>query len=171
MENKFIIGLLIAGILFSGVVLSVKANPSSRAIGSQTSSATTTTTVIASSTTATLFTYNAYANTSNITLPNKATLLLQVQAASTTGSFLTLEFLYSDDGIDFYKDFINVATTSVGKNLSSSVNFTWLTGTTATQTRAIAFDIPTQYVKVVASTTLATTSVWAQLVPIKERSE
>jgi len=161
------------------------ANPSFFAIGTSTSAATTSPAYMTPGTgTSTTPVYDAYAQTFAGTPYKTETAGLLVQfSASSTNTVLGLGVEYSQDGIDWYRNFLidgtQSGTTTSPFVLTAPFSMTWKfasstlgTASTAnptTTTAAIAIPTPFRYTRVVFSMTGGNGAVWAQLVPIKEQ--
>jgi hypothetical protein len=179
---------LIAAIAVFGTAGTAHANPSYFANGTTTSAATSSPAYMTPGTgTSTTPVFDAYAQTTNGGLTSKADyagLLLQFSASS-TASKLTGNVEYSQDGIDWYRNYltdpIQVGTTTwptfnVGTPFSLSWQFASSTtggGAVASNsnrsTAAMQIPTPFRYTRIVFSMTGGNGAVWAQLVPIKER--
>lgn len=111
-------------------------------------------------------TFDAYSNGSP-RLANFATILSQY-VASSTSSVWNLRVEYSQDGIDWYSDFVNIATTSTAVSLAQNAQFTYTAVSTATTTKAVRVATPTRFMRVVYNISGANGSVWTQIVPTRE---
>lgn len=164
------------------------ANPSSFATGTSTAVATTTLSYMTPGTaTTTTPVYDAYAQTFSGGLTSKADvagLLVQLTASSTT-TVLNANVEYSQDGIDWYRNYVidpNQVATSTGAafSLVNPFSISWkfasstlIRGVTYTNpaqsSAALLIPTPFRYTRVVFSLSGANGAVWAQLVPIKEQ--
>lgn len=130
--------------------------------------------------------YDAYAQTQNGAKfkADKATLALQFTGSSTL-STLNASIEYSNDGIDWYRNFVidpnAMGTTTTPYSLATPESINWkfasstvggvaLTASNgATSTAYMLIPTPARYTRVVISLTGDRGSVWAQIVPIKEQ--
>lgn len=171
--KKYIISAVFVFLGVFGLVSFVSANPLFVALGIKSATATSSQTAIAGgATNSSWLVFDAYSNNSTI-IPDRATLLLQATAASSTASVLNLTFEYSNDSIDWYGDLVNahLASTTQALDAKAVRTYTWTLGTLATSSRAINFTPSSRYTRVIASSTTATTSIWGEIVPIKQKSE
>lgn len=104
------------------------------------------------------------------TVAEGAALLLQ-ETSSTSAATISVTFQYSQDGIDWYGDDYKVATTTNPIGINAVKSMLWSPGTTATSSRIVDFYTPIRYTKALISTTVGTSSVWAQIVPQKQMQE
>lgn len=173
------LGLLVAGV--------VHANPSYFASGVTTNNAASSTPAYMTPGTATSTTpvYDAYAQTSGggaAYKSDQAGLLVQFTASS-TDTVLSLAVEYSQDGIDWYRNFVvdpNQMGTTTPLAIENPFTTTWtfasstvggeaLGANSDRSTAAILVPTPFRYTRVVASLTGGNGAVWAQLVPVKEQ--
>lgn len=133
----------------------------------QTATATSTTSFLTPGTGTTTLTYDSYQNGAN-RKADSATLLVQVQASSTS-SVLGISMQYSQDGIDWYGDNLQTATTTT--DISASNSYSWKAVSTAQLNKAIPFLTPTRFTRAVISDTGANVSVWAQVIPAVQVSQ
>ena len=104
--------------------------------------------------------------------------------ASSTNSVLGIAVEYSQDGVDWYRNYVldpnQVGTTTAPSILSTPFSTTWKFASSSLgganvaansnySTAAIMIPTPFRYTRVVFSITGANGAVWAQLVPIKEQ--
>lgn len=167
--KKIIFGILaIVGVAFAGIAY---ANPSQTGVFVQTSTATSSFAYLTLNATSTL-TYDASATVAGgqALLANRASFLLQ-STASSTSSVLTVRFQYSRDGSDWYDDSINLATTTSAVSIASTRSYVFGANDTNRAGRIIVIDTPTRYVRALVTSTTATSSIYAEIVPIREKSE
>lgn len=133
-----------------------------------TTSATTTRTQIFPGQATTTFAYDTFAG--GIAQPADSAILLLQQTASTAPAVLNIRFEYSQDGVDWYGDSLDLeqSTTSTMIALSQDRQFIWQASSTSVQRKALTVKTPTRYVRVLFAASNATTSVWAQIVPKRE---
>ncbi len=176
-----LIGVALFGLAMAG---SVHANPSYYTGVVTTNYAATTSPAFLTPGTATTTTpiYNAYASTTNGGLTTKADSagLLVRFCGSSTNAVLNNSVEYSQDGIDWYRNFVldprQTGTTTpqtIGTPFSQNWKFASSTlggaaGADLCSTAATVIPTPFQYTRVVSSITGANGSVWVELVPIKE---
>jgi hypothetical protein len=191
MDNKikYIIGaaVFMLALVIGGTV--AFANPSYFGPGVTTNSAASTTPAYMTPGAATTTTpvYNSYAQNINGGLhfkADKATLGVQFLASS-TNSTLNIAVEYSNDGVDWYRDFTldsnAMGTTTTPYNLSIPHTMSWKfasssvggLGVAANNNMSTAYLIiptPAKYTRVVFSCAIGGTNcgVWAELTPIRE---
>ena len=170
MNKKIIAGIVgFIGILAFASVSS--ANPSFFPPTVQTGAATTSVAYLAAGSGNTTLIFDSYTTTGSTYKTDKATLLLQT-AASSTSSVFNVSFQFSQDGIDYYADNLDQgATTTTSRNISLANSYVWTAAGTATSSKAISITTPTRYVKAIVSVSGAAGAVWQQIVPVKEKSE
>ena len=186
--RKTLVSFLAAFLTMFGAAGTALANPSYFANGTSTAAATTTKAFMTPGTgTSTTPVYDAYAQTFSggiTSKSDKAGLLVQFTGSS-TASILGAAVEYSQDGIDWYRNFVvdpNQIATSTTSSTFSVVNpfaFSWkfassTLGTASAvnpnlSTAALLIPTPFRYTRVVFTLTGANGAVWAQLVPIKEQ--
>ncbi len=168
MKKLIIIGVFALAILSGYKIVSANSSyfvPSTYL----TTTATTTRTQLFPGTATTTFAYDTYSG--GIAQPaDTATLLLQ-QTASSAPALLSVTFEYSQDGVDWYGDSLDIATTSIFVSMAQNTTYQWQSSSTAVQKKAITVKTPTRYVRALFSASNATTSVWAQIVPKREVRE
>ncbi len=98
---------------------------------------------------------------------DKTAVLVQF-VASSTSSVLGVDVQYSQDGIDWYSDNVNTATTSISQVLDTSNRYTWKASGTATSSKIFTISTPTRYFRAVFSMTGAAGGIWAQFVPQRQ---
>lgn len=150
--------------LFS-IMTTVRANPFYFPASVATSAATTTPAYLAIGTATSTLTFDSYAQ-GQTKATDKGVLLVQAVASSTSSVYL-FTFQYSQDGIDWYSDNTQPATTTSTVVTAPQV-FTFTAAGTATSSRAIPVSFPTRYVRVVTSITGAAGAVWQQIVPQRQ---
>jgi hypothetical protein len=170
---------------FTGLAL---ANPSSFATAISTSAATSSPSYMTPGrATTTTPVYDAYSQTANGGFTSKADyagLLVQFSASS-TASILGITAEYSQDGIDWYQDFVvdpNQIATSTGPTFSlvNPFAFSWKfasstlggispSSTSNRATAALLVPTPFRYTRLVFSMTGGNGAVWASLLPIKQQ--
>lgn len=133
----------------------------------QTATATSTTSFLTPGAGTTTLTYDSYQNGPN-RKADSATLLVQLQASSTS-SVLGIKIQYSQDGIDWYGDNLQVATSST--NIATDNSYSWTAASTASLNKAIVFPVPTRFSRAVFTDTGANASIWAQVVPAVQVSQ
>lgn len=117
--------------------------------------------------------YTPLSTTANY-IASKVALALQLQGSSTATVF-TLNTEYSNDGIDWYRNFVTGSTTS----FASANSITWTNASTTlgglTQPflnkQMLLLTAPTRFVREVVSVTGANGSVWMQMIPVKETNK
>src|SRR5215204_1234627 len=186
--RKTIPTALFAAIALFGVAGTASANSSYFAIGTSTSAATSSPAYMTPGTgTSTTPVFDAYAQTSSGGVTSKADVMgLLVQlTASSSATVLNASVEYSQDGIDWYRNFVvdpNQTGTSTAPifSVGNPYSFRWqfasstvgggaVASTSNKSTAALLIPTPFRYTRVVFSLTGAAGAVWAQLVPIKER--
>lgn len=166
--KKYLIAIAILGFI-SGFTYTVKANPVFLPPTTQTATATSTQVQVHPTVAAATLLYDAY-QVGNPTAAEGAALLIQATASSAP-STINITFQYSQDGVDYYGDGYKFGTTTNPINVSTVKSIFWNPGTTATSSRIVDFYTPTRYTKVSVTGTVATTSVWMQIVPQKQQKE
>lgn len=187
------LSFFVAAAIFAIASNSAHANPSAFFISAKTSVSTTTPTFQTPGTGSSTIVYDSYGvNGTNQTnnggsagyAANAVTVLDQFSASS-TASQQNLNFEFSDDGIDWYQatvsDMYNgYATTSLPlspmvpqmqwKFASSTPGQIGVAVNNNFDTRAIRINVPTRYVRVVATCALGGTNcaTWLQILPEKE---
>ena len=169
MKNKILIVSLIA--LFIGLTAQIaSANPLEFVPTVQTSSVGTSTTALVSPAATSTLTFDTYS--AGRPKPSEGATLLLQSTASSTSSVLNIAFEYSQDGIDWYQDnLINTFSTSSVISISQINSYSWVAATTARTSKAISLRTPTRFVRAVIGGSGATSSVWAQIVPVRQISE
>jgi hypothetical protein len=185
---RFAEGLLTVGALLAAFAFATPAhaNPSMFTAGTTTKSAATTSPAFMTPGTGTsTLIYDAHAQTfsGGQTFKTDAVGLLIQFTASGTLSTLNLNLEYSQDGIDWYRNFVadpsQFGTTTIAARIAAPFSTTWTYATSsplggasaADQHRATAAMIipsPFRYTRLVSSITGANGAVWAQFVPFKE---
>jgi hypothetical protein len=187
MKRSLLTAVLSVIALFA-VAGTAQANPSYFAIGTSTNAATTSPAYMTPGTgTSTTPVFDAYAQTLNGGVTSKADTagLLVLFTASSTNTVLNASVEYSQDGIDWYRNFVvdpnqtgtsTAPVFSVGNPYSfswqfasSTVGGTAVASTSNRSTAALLIPTPFRYTRVVFTMTGTAGAVWAQLVPIKER--
>lgn len=165
--------LAIFAVIFFTSTGTAHANPSSVSATVQTATATTSPAYMTPGTATSTLTFDAYANTGYgglNTIADKAALLMQFTGSSTS-AVLGIKYEYSQDGIDWYTNFMlgpaGLSTTTAVTNLATPTSITW-TYSAATPKAIITVPTPTRYVRAVFSITGANGSIWAQVAPVKE---
>lgn len=161
--NKILLILSIALVLVVTSVGVAKASRSYFVAAVQTASATSSVTSLVTGVSTSL-TLDSY-----VSIPSKidnATLLLQV-VASSSASTVSITQSFSQDGIDWFED--NIATTSTSNAITQG-NYLTLAGNTTSSTTRKAVDIktPVRYTKLTLTSTVGTSTVWAQIVPARQ---
>lgn len=162
--------LIITGMLavLSLGVSALTASANSSFVYTQTSTATATSSKI---------TLNVGSTTSIVTdsysagvprLNNTAVVLLQFTASS-SASVVNVSVSYSQDGVDYYQDNVNVSTTTAIRSLTTANSYS-LSGNATASTTLSAFQIalPTRYAKVTFTGATANSSIWATILPQRE---
>lgn len=100
---------------------------------------------------------------------NATAVVLLQEVASSSASVLDVSVSYSQDGIDYFADSVNISTTTVPVRLTDP-NFYRLTGNTVSSTTRSAFviSLPTRYAKVTFTATTGISSIYAIIVPQRE---
>lgn len=172
-----ILGLVLAGSL--GFAIVAKANPSYFSPTIVSAIATSTVSFLTPGTGTTTLQYDTY-NTGNTYKTNTAALLTQFTGSSTS-AILGISFEYSQDGIDWYKNYVidpngqSTTTPSITFGPPSSISWKYATVVigsstvaTATSTAVITVPTPTRFVRAVYSMTGANGAIWDEWVPNKE---
>lgn len=169
MKNKIIITLAsIIGIAILGVSLA-QANNSYILPLVSTAPATSTQIAIAPATgSSTSITLDSYVYGSAFAT-DRASLLVQ-QIASTSSSTISIAFTFSQDNIDYFGDSMTSTSTIANANdVTTTRSYTIHGNTTASTTRiAIPVPTPTRYIRATITSAIATSSVWAEFVPIRQ---
>lgn len=197
MSYKFVaLALFIASVIaaiFSLQVIKAHANPSAFYLSAKTSLSTSTPAIQTPGTGTSTVVYDSYGvngtnqinNGGSMGYAANAVTVLDQFSASSTLSQQNLNFEFSDDGIDWYQatvsDIYNgYATTSLPlspmvpqmqwKFASSTPGQIALGPNNFTDTRAIRINVPTRYVRVIATCALggANCATWMQILPEKE---
>jgi hypothetical protein len=162
--KKIIIALLAIALIVVATS-TVKANRSYFVPVTSTAVATSTVTTLGTSVSTTLV-VDSYQTAP--TALSSATLLLQ-NVASSSASTLSIIPSYSQDGVDYFENNIAAATTTLSNNITVLNNYTLAGNTTSSTTRkAITIPTPTRYIKLTFTQTAGTSTVWAQVVPLRE---
>lgn len=165
-----------AGLVLLGIVLfagTIHANPLRFPPQVASAAATTTATFLTTAgATTTLATYDSYANNGvsgggSTQALDKATVLLQF-AASSTSSLLNVTVQHSMDGIDWYDDEIFMPTSAAYVSILNPTVYTWLAAGTATSSKAVSVAAPLRFVRVQAKISGAAGAVWAAIQPQKQ---
>jgi hypothetical protein len=176
-SKKYLIGGIIAtALIFASIFVGVQNNKNQNTVGlailsthsaCKTAPATSTLSVMAASTSANIVltcdAYNMDNSNPNATPMDSSALAIQYTAASSTASQMTVVVNYSNDGIDWYKNYLEgdaIATTSVVLTNSSTSSTKYLYNVLT----------PTRYVRATFSNSasiVATSSVWAEFIPKK----
>lgn len=183
--NKKIIAFISAIVLtiLAGTVALVHAQPSE--FLPTISTATATSTIVyftpggaSSGTTSATLVYDAY-STNQPLKADQASLLVQENASSTASKF-NINLQYSQDGIDWYGDFISpdltlAATSSIGLTANiynvASTTYQFISAQTGVQNFIIPIKTPLRYVRAVFTEIAATSSLWVSIVPFRQQSQ
>lgn len=165
----------IAVLMVSVVALSAdkaNANPTQIIQTVQTATATTSGAFMTPGSATSTVVYDSYANTGYGGLNFKAdsaTLATQITGSSTLSVF-RLELEYSQDGIDWYRNYLASTTNFASGNpiLWTNASTTINGVATLNAKQLITVPTPVRYVRVVSSVTGANGTVWAQFIPIRE---
>ena len=179
--------LAIAGIAF--------ANPFYQGLSAQTATATSTQAYLTPGTATTTPVYDSYeqygtneTNGGNLTIPNQVAVILN-GAASSTATVVNVACEFSNNYIgttgngDWYQnEVIQATTTNAGPqsgNIPNTFSFTYASSTvggavvganTSRFEKVFVCPVPLRFVRAVITTTGNNASVWASIVPIKQRS-
>jgi hypothetical protein len=177
---KKLLGIAFAFAIFLASAGVASANPSYVGPTVQTASATTSPAFMTPGTATSTLSFDAYNPTTNTFVADKLALLMQFTGSS-TASILGVNFEYSQDGIDWYKNTIvnaeSVSTTSPVLSLNTPTSMSWAfasttlngaAGTSAIATRIVSVPIYTRFVRAVTTLTGANGAFWGQFIPIKE---
>src|SRR5215207_850826 len=186
--KRYLSTAVLSVIALFAVAGTAQANPSYFGVGTTTSAATSSPAFMTPGTgTSTTPVFDSYAQTLNGGVTSKADVvgLLVQLTGSSTATILNATVEYSQDGIDWYRNFVidpNQTGTSTApvfnianpfsfsfKFASSTVGGGAVASTSNRSTAALLIPTPFRYTRVVFSLTGAAGAVWAQLVPIKER--
>lgn len=180
--------LAVLAVASFGIGLTAYANPSAFGGTVRTGSTASSTPafVVAGVSTSTTPVYDSYAVTSGgrTTKADKATMAIQF-AASSTATTLNWSVEYSNDRIDWYRNFVldtnQMGTTTTPFSFANANSNSWkfasstvggLATTNANSATGTAFMIvptPARYMRVVFSMTGGNGAVWAEITPIKEQ--
>lgn len=164
-------------------IRTTSANPSWFPQTAQTATATTSPALFQALTaTTTVVTYDSfYQNSTGVTTKAaSAALLLQLSATSTVQFNIAVQYspgLAGTDCIatplacDWYDDNLAINSTSYPYPVISFGNVKVFSVSNASSTKMVSLETPTRYVRVQAKVSGGPGSVWAQVVPNKERSE
>lgn len=167
MKKKYIlVGMVAIGLLIAVVA---RANPIQFLPHSATATATSSVNYIGAGTGTTTLSYDAYAAGQPLATES-ATLFIQ-STASSTASVLFIDIEYSQDGTDWYQDLVNISTTSVSQDLTNENRYTIRAEGTTRVSRAFNIKTPTRYVRAVISATASSSAVWADIIPVRQRTE
>jgi len=114
--------------------------------------------------------YDAYA--SGQTFATEGATVLVIDSATTTAAVLNISLQYSQQGGDWYADDINLISTTTGSypiSLSTPVSYQFKPAGSSTTMFAFPIMTPTRYVRAVFSSTGATSSIFARIVPIRQQ--
>lgn len=166
----FIPAGIILGVL--AIAFTAHANPLRFPPGVFASSATTSPIFLTVGATSTLATYDTYSNNGvsgggSTQAMDKATVLIQF-AASSTSSILLAGIEYSQDGIDWYQDDTVTPATVSTLNITQPILYSWAAFTTATSSRALIISTPLRFVRVRLQTVGAAGAVWGGIQPQKQ---
>lgn len=180
LKLKKLFGFAFALAIFLAGASVASANPSYVGPTVQTASATTSPAYMTPGTATSTLTFDSYNPTTNVFVADRLALLMQFTGSSTS-AVLGINFEYSQDGIDWYKNAIvtseTISTTSPSLSLNTPTSATWTfsgtplngdAGTVATSTRIVSVPLYTRFVRSVFTLTGASGAVWGQFVPIKE---
>ena len=181
------LGIILAGL--AGLVLSLQrplsapvlGNALTTATGVSTASATTSPNYMVPGIGTTTLTYDSFVGGSN-TLADKAALLVQFAGSSTLAQ-LNINTESSINNVDWFANgLLSLLSTTTGQVLVSATNTAIWTfasstqgfigftaGNTATTSKIFFIDTPTRYTRVIFSSLVASSSVWATIQPIKQR--
>src|SRR4051794_9771622 len=187
MTQKVCFSVLALGMLLAlAVAMTAHANPSYYTGVVTTNNAATSSPAFMTPGTGTTTTpvYDAYATTTAGGLQTKADsagMLVQF-CGSSTSAVLNNAVEYSQDGVDWYRNFVidttQAGTTTVPYAVVSPFSQRWTFASStvggaggAARCSTASFVIPTpfRYTRIVSSLTGANASIWVQLVPIKQR--
>jgi len=126
--------------------------------------------------------YDSYNNGAPSSVPNSSpnsgiykttdsAVLLVQSTASTSASIQKLYFQYSQDGIDWFDDYVSTSTSSRTVTYNAfSPNAITINGSAVASTTRFALSVftPTRYVKAIVNATTASSSIWMQWVPRRE---
>lgn len=166
MKKYLIITGILAWLSLGGSALTASANSSYIYINVTTAAATSTVTSLPTGTATSIIT-DSYS--SGIPRLNSSATIFVQMTASTSASVLNIAVTYSQDGIDYFQDSVNVSTTTAIRNLSTPNSYQLTGNTTASTTRsAFVINTPTRYAKVTFTSAAATSTVWAAILPQRE---
>jgi len=177
MKNKklfigliILIAVIIAGVFFSKTTYGNQSYVPAYS-NCQLAPATTTTTTLNpnGSTTLTCDAYNMDTNNPQGTIIDSAVLAIQL-TSSTTNTVLTANLTYSQDGVDWYENNLVASSTEPdARNITTAQSIILNGNTTASTTRkAISIQTPMRYVRATFTGTVATSTIWAAVIPQKE---
>lgn len=165
--KKIFITLGIALALTFGIAMNVSANASyfMPLVTSSTATSSPSTINPTASTTLVLDSYT-YGSTF---ATNQVTLLVQ-HTASTSASILGIAVQYSQDGIDWFDNNLTpTSTIPTVQDITLAKTFSLSGNVTASTTRkAITLGTPTRFIRAVFTSIVATSTVWAEFVPMRE---
>jgi hypothetical protein len=183
----FILAAALSLVMLFGFAVTARANPSSHAGPISTSAATSTPSFMTPGTaTTTTQVYDSYASTTRGGLTTKAdsAFVTVIFTASSTATVLGWMVEYSQDNIDWYRNYvidpnqmgtttpaITIGATPVAsswKFASSSVGGAAVLGTNNVATAAFLIPTPARYTRIVFYLTGGNGAVWAQITPIKQ---
>lgn len=102
-------------------------------------------------------------------LMKQAVLSIQMTASS-SASTLGFTVQYSKDGIDWFNEDATLNNSSIVnvEHASTTITHRWTPGDTNTNRKAFVLSTPLPYVRVAFTGTTATSTMWAEITPIKE---
>lgn len=177
--KKYLIIIAVIGIF--GITGTALANPSYFSTGVKTDTETSSVDYLTPGTGTTTLTYDTYVS-GQTTKADSAALLTQF-AGSSTAAILGINLEYSQDGIDWYKDNLDLgATTTQSVSLNTAKSYSWNFASStvgggvvtnangATSTKIFTVKTPTRYIRAIYTITGANGAIWATLIPSKERN-
>lgn len=186
--NKIYVALLAAMFVIPFLMFTIAyANPFFSASKARTALATTTVSFLTPGTGTTTPVYDSYevngtnqTNQGNISIPDFVAVAMQGNASS-TATVLNVACEFSDDGTDYYQNEIYPATTTGALMISAPITFTMtfasstVGGAAFTTTnvgryqKLVLCPVPLRYVRAVITNLGAGASLWATIIPTKQR--
>lgn len=177
--------IIFVAFLLMAFAFTAHANPFYTGTKAQTSSATTTPAYLSPGIATSTLVYDSYEqngtnqpNSDNVTLPNVVAVALQGNASSTLTT-IAIACEFSDNNIDWYQNEIYPASSTGALNLSVPATFSFVFSSTTVDGIQISpsryqklFEcpVPLRYVRAVITDTGAGASVWATIIPTKQRN-
>lgn len=180
----FIPAAVVLGLL--ALAATVYANPFYNGTKARTATATTTISYLIPGISTTTLTYDSYeqsgtnqTNGGNVTLPDSVAIALRGNSSS-TASVINITCEYSEDAIDWYQNELVAPTSTSIVNITNPIFYSFafasstvggVPGTSSTVFQKVfECPVPLRYVRAVIGSAGAQSSVWASIIPKKQRN-